>query len=235
MRHRRTDEEMRDAAHEDAAHEEGNAAHGDRDDGTRAHETATGSGTGTETETENETETETVVREQLAVIASLLASEAPDGPAAAPLSRPRRTPRVLVAAGLGLAAAASALTLLAAPPLTGGEDAKPTRDGLVACARLIAEGTVARTGPGDDGSLRVVLTVRRRLVPAGGNGPPEEEFSVPRGEARSFGPGTRMLVLVSRFPREPVLEFTGPDIAPTWEWMAAEAAADPRPSCAGPA
>ncbi|MFJ2741952.1 hypothetical protein ACIO3O_20085 [Streptomyces sp. NPDC087440] len=175
--------------------------------------------------------TEALLREQLALIGGMLADDSdgdshsdshstgadPD-PHPHPHKPSRKRARFVAASVLGLAAAAL-IALLVVPPSADEEQAKPTTEGLVACARLIAEGTVSRVERADGDAVRVVLAVERRLKPAEGGS--EEEFLVPRAEKQSFAVGTRMLVNVSRFPEEPVLEFTGTDIAPTWEWMSA--------------
>lgn len=197
------------------------------------------------------------LREQLGLIGSLLADEpapgrvagptsagaaATDGPGTdvtepQPLPAPRRGRRAVLTA---LAASAVVLASLAglgllrhaAEPGGGGGDAKLTHEGIVACARLITQGTVTRTEP-DGSGTRVVLDADRFLKPD--REPGEVTFRVPREEAEGYRPGRRALVSVSRFPREGVDLYTGRDMGPAWAWMAAALPGSPTgPPCDGP-
>ncbi|MEV6420433.1 hypothetical protein [Streptomyces sp. NPDC051662] len=136
-----------------------------------------------------------------------------------PVRHRRRGALWALAASAAVVASLTGLGLfrLAAQPADESE-AKLTDEGVVACARVIAEGTVARTEPAGD-RTRVVLTADRFLKPD--RDPGEVEFDIPRDEAGAFRPGTHSLVIISRFPDEPVEQFTGEQVATTWEWMTA--------------
>lgn len=103
-------------------------------------------------------------------------------------------------------------------------DAKSTPEGIVACARDIAEGTVREVTPtGGPGDLRVVMDVDRRLKPAVGD--PRLTFTIHVDDdhddvAPPPGPGSRVLVMVSVLPGEPVDLYEGAaDIASARAWM----------------
>ncbi|MFF1506036.1 hypothetical protein [Streptomyces sp. NPDC058326] len=166
------------------------------------------------------------LREQLGLIATAVtgpAAGASPPPAAAPGPRRRRAPRralaaVAAVAVLGLLGTGGAYLVAHNGELDGGiGDALLTAEGLVACATDIAEGTVARVERlGGDQGVRVTLSVERtykkeeakeartagtaagepRLVFTAGDVPAEESADP------YFRVGTRMLVIVSRFPGE---------------------------------
>ncbi|MEW1774859.1 hypothetical protein [Streptomyces sp. NPDC086777] len=147
----------------------------------------------------------------------------------------RRRHRKVLAGSLGLAAAVAAaavLTAVWAPwSADSDSDAKPDQSGLVACAKLIVEGTVAGTDSAGGGKVAVRLDVERYVKP--GKGPGEVRFEVPREDATAYRTGARVLVGVSRFDDEVPLLFTGSEIAPAEEWMAAEAGRPDAPACPG--
>lgn len=101
----------------------------------------------------------------------------------------------------------------------------------MACARVVADGTVSRTER-VGGLVRVVLTVDRYLKPD--RGPRETSFVVPGEEADYFRSGRPMVVIVSRFPGEPVNSFTGEDRATAWQWMSAALPASRTLECTDP-
>ncbi|MEU7295028.1 hypothetical protein AB0A76_17695 [Streptomyces exfoliatus] len=164
------------------------------------------------------------LREQLAFIATAVAGPAPEASPPAAM-RPRR--RRALRRALAAVAAVAALVVLGTGgaylvahngrPDGGLESAKLTAEGLVACATDIAEGTVTRVERlGGDRGLRVTLSVERRYkeearTEAGTAGTPAGESrlvftagDVPAEESGGpyFRVGTRMLVIVSRFPGE---------------------------------
>ncbi|MFE7129395.1 hypothetical protein ACFVIM_00865 [Streptomyces sp. NPDC057638] len=147
----------------------------------------------------------------------------PGGPGGGSRWRTRR--RLLAGLAVGVVAAVAVGTALVLRDDSSGaaaEGAGPPATlavGAVACARVIAEGTVARTEPQGD-RTRVVLTVNRYLKPA--KGPRETEFTVPGTEAGYFTTGDRMLVSVPRSPGGLVQSYTGAEIALEWQRMAAE-------------
>ncbi|GGU41708.1 hypothetical protein GCM10010274_31950 [Streptomyces lavendofoliae] len=179
-----------------------------------------------------------VLRAQVRLIGDALAGEVTGGgpavPGAAirPAARRWRPRTWVLAASVAVLVSAAGVGVLRVA--AGGEDegaAKLSSEGVVACARVIAEGTVARAEP-DGERTRVVLAVDRYLKPA--RGPEETEFSVPREEAAFFGAGERILVSISRFPDEPVLHFTGAEVATTREWMQAALPASRGMACDSP-
>ncbi|MFD7446524.1 hypothetical protein [Streptomyces sp. NPDC059909] len=166
-----------------------------------------------------------LLRTHLRLIGDTLAAQPP--PAAAAGSRRRRkalalclaavVAGVVTVAGVGIARQAA---------MSGGESGglgKLTPEGIVACARIIAEGTVRAVEPiGTDGEIRVVLDVDRRLKPA--DGPARLTFTLTFDHdhddvAPPPVPGSRMLVSLSELPDEPVDWYQGADIAPAWSWM----------------
>ncbi|MFE5794397.1 hypothetical protein ACFQ8C_17680 [Streptomyces sp. NPDC056503] len=129
--------------------------------------------------------------------------------------RPRRRGRIAawaLAACVALGALGTGGAWLAARPggldgaVDGAGDAKLTPAGIVACATDVAEGTVVRAEPlAEEGEFRVVLRVERAYKPAGGGG--ELTFTGWAAEGSFYRAGTRMLVVVSRFPDEGALTF----------------------------
>jgi hypothetical protein len=134
--------------------------------------------------------------------------------------------------GLTAAVVAAAVTAVWAP-WSAGEDgeAKLDQSGVVACAKLIVEGTVTGTVPAGPGEVGVRLDVERYVKP--GKGPSEVRFEVPRADGAAYRTGTRVLVSVSRFDNEVPLLFTGSEIASAEEWMTAEANRSDAPACPG--
>ncbi|MDX3074542.1 hypothetical protein [Streptomyces sp. MI02-7b] len=165
-----------------------------------------------------------LLRAQLRLIGDTVAARPPSTVA---VRRPRRRRTavlwlaavavgVLAVAGLGIARQAA---------LGGGgtSDAKLGPEGVVACARVIAEGAVREVTPtGAPGDLRVVLDVDRSLKPAGGDRRLTFTIHVDDDHddvAPPPGPGSRVLVLLSTLPGEPVDWYQGQDIAPARSWM----------------
>ncbi|MFG3287906.1 hypothetical protein ACGF3G_03720 [Streptomyces sp. NPDC048179] len=164
----------------------------------------------------------------------------PDGPSAVapepggpPVAEPgRRRTRAVLFSLLGLAAAVAVLIGVWAPWSSGGGgEAKLDQSGIVACSKLVAVGTVAGVESAGGGRVRVGLDVERYLKPATGSS--RTEFLVPEEEGAAYRAGDRVLVSVSRFAGESPLLFTGTEIEPTWEWMAAEYNRPNAPACPG--
>ncbi|MFD9544724.1 hypothetical protein [Streptomyces sp. NPDC060022] len=176
----------------------------------------------------------TELREQLHLIGDRLA--APDGaPGTLTPSRPRwvRKGPLALAASVVIAVCLAGTGILWSVAQPSGEhgDAKLTEEGMMACARVVADGTVSRTER-VGGLVRVVLTVDRYLKPD--RGPRETSFLVPGEEEEYFRPGRPMVVIVSRFPGEGVNSFTGEDRATAWQWMSAALPASRTLECTDP-
>ncbi|MER5306399.1 hypothetical protein ABT034_01150 [Streptomyces sp. NPDC002773] len=171
------------------------------------------------------------LREQLALIATAVAGPAPEPPPpAAPGPRRRRAPRWVLAAVaavavLGLLGTGGSYLMARNGELDGrAGGAALTAEGLVACAADIAEGTVARVERlGGDQGVRVTLSVERRYKEArtAGTAAGEPRLVFTAGEAPAeesadpyFRVGTRMLVIVSRFPGEGPLTYREGDRPP---------------------
>ncbi|MEU1542289.1 hypothetical protein ABZ461_30105 [Actinacidiphila glaucinigra] len=156
-----------------------------------------------------------------------------DALAARPAPPAQRRPRGRRALAWCLAAVVAGVVgiggvVLARNAALGGDsavgDAKLTAEGVVACASDIAEGTVREVTPtGEPGDLRVVMGVDRRLKPAGGA--PRLAFTIHIDDdhddvAPPPEPGSRVLVMVSVLPGEPVDLYEGAaDIASARAWM----------------
>ncbi|MFD9421658.1 MULTISPECIES: hypothetical protein [unclassified Streptomyces] len=175
-----------------------------------------------------------VLGTQLRLIGDALAA-APEPAAPGPPARRSRWRVLALAASLVGAAALAGTGIMwsVARPSDGRHgDAKPTHEGIMACARLVVDGTVNRTervAPG----LRVVLDVERRLKPE--RGPRQAVFLVPGKDADHYPPGARMVVRVSRFPGEGVDSYTAAaDRAAAWEWMSAALPGSRDVECSGP-
>ncbi|MCX4677229.1 hypothetical protein OG413_18305 [Streptomyces sp. NBC_01433] len=182
-----------------------------------------------------------VLGTQLRLIGDTLAatpapeSAVPEPAAPHPAARRSRWRVFAPAASLVVAAALAGTGIMwsVARPSDGGPgDAKLTHEGIMACARLVVEGTVTRTervAPG----VRVLLDVERRLKPE--RGPREAAFLVPGKDADHYPPGARMVVSVSRFPGEGVDFYTAAaDRAAAWEWMSAALPGSRDLECSGP-
>lgn len=159
-----------------------------------------------------------VVQRQLHRIGDGLARHAADGPAAsgdrdgpavAPVRKPRRprsrTLLFALAASVAVAVLGTGTAYFVAHNGAtdgGGASVKLTPEGIVACSRAVAEGTVLRVEPlGGDGQFRVVLDVDRYYKPRSGK--PELAFTTEGAETTSYyRTGAKMLVVVSRFPAE---------------------------------
>ncbi|MFE2290076.1 hypothetical protein [Streptomyces sp. NPDC059452] len=186
-----------------------------------------------------------VLGAQLRLIGDRLGASAPgtyESAATAPrvrlLSLPRRgRPRGRT---LALAACALVVTALAGAGLlraiaTSAEEegyaAKLSEDGIVACARLVVDGTVLRTERVAQG-VRVVLDVERSLKPE--RAPARAAFLVPGEEADLYRPGTPVTVVVSRFPDEPVTAYTRDgERADAWDRLSAALPASRGLECPG--
>lgn len=110
-----------------------------------------------------------LLRTQVRLIGDALAAR-PAPPAARRPRGPRALAWCLAAVVAGVVGIGG--VVLARNAALGGDsaisDAKPTPEGIVACASDIAEGTVREVTPtGEPGDLRVVVDVDRRLKPAG--------------------------------------------------------------------
>ncbi|MET7364724.1 hypothetical protein ABZS61_02665 [Streptomyces sp. NPDC005566] len=176
----------------------------------------------------------TELREQLHLIGDRLATS--DGaPGTLTPSRPRwaRKGPLALAASVVIAACLAGTGILWSVAQPSGEhgDVKLTEEGLMACARVVADGTVSRTER-VGGLVRVVLTVDRYLKPD--RGPRETAFFVPGEEEDYFRPGRPMVVIVSRFPGEGVESFIGEDRAAAWQWMSAALPASRTLECTDP-
>ncbi|MEU4151107.1 hypothetical protein [Streptomyces sp. NPDC026659] len=177
-----------------------------------------------------------VLRRELTRIAETLAGDEPaeEAPEAAATtkttpprpSRPPRPRRRLRAALLTLAASAAVglfgvgISWLGAHNAGGGTSAdsvasgaKLTPEGVIACARAVAEGTVERVEPaGQDGAFTVSLKVDHAYK---GAGHPELTFTVHgTGAPRYYRTGVRMLVVVPASSAEDPETFRAGDPPP---------------------
>ncbi|AJP05629.1 hypothetical protein TU94_11440 [Streptomyces cyaneogriseus subsp. noncyanogenus] len=199
-----------------------------------------------------------LLREQLGLIAQALTEPPAAGRAPAPAPgpaparprapRPRRRPLALVLGTLAAACAAAVATGLGGLPLgadgdTGeasgvsAADAGAKTDapasgvpGLLACARLVAEGTVTALErvPGT-GRYRVTLEVTRSYRPAEGDG--RAAFTLEDAPAR-LRAGDEVLVVLPRHGSVPDALFVGErEIAPERAAVGAARPASPEPSC----
>ncbi|MGW8886391.1 hypothetical protein [Streptomyces sp. NPDC055749] len=176
-----------------------------------------------------------VLGEQLHLVGDRLA--APEAVPGATRSRWTRKGPLALAASAVIAACLAGTGILwavAQPSYDthmGGGDAKLTEEGMMACARTVADGTVSRTEPAGSG-VRVVLRVDEYLKPD--RGPRETSFVVSAEEEDFFRPGTTMLVSISRFPDEGVMSFTGDDRTTARQWMTAALPASRTLECTDP-
>ncbi|MFJ6459964.1 hypothetical protein ACIQM0_02680 [Streptomyces sp. NPDC091387] len=172
-----------------------------------------------------------VLGEHLRMIGDRLAMEAGGETVPTPV-RWTRGRKIASAAGVVLAACLAGIALqwqIAHP--SADSDAKLTREGIVACSLVVAEGSVIRTEPAGE-NARVVLEVDRYLKPD--DGPRETEFTVPKGESGMFDRGTAVVVAVSTFQGEPPLYFLGKERAEAWEWLTAAREGSRDLTCDGP-
>ncbi|WP_329187854.1 hypothetical protein [Actinacidiphila glaucinigra] len=167
-----------------------------------------------------------LLRTQVRLIGDALAAR--PAPPAERRPRGRRTALAWCLAAVVAGVAGIGGVVLARDAALGGDsavgDAKRTPEGVVACASDIAEGTVREVTPtGGPGDLRVVMDVDRRLKPAGGA--PRLAFTIHIDDdhddvAPPPEPGSRVLVMVSVLPGEPVDLYEGAeDIASARAWM----------------
>ncbi|MER5689693.1 hypothetical protein [Streptomyces sp. NPDC002205] len=157
-----------------------------------------------------------VLREQLKFIGDTLAG-VPD-PDPVRRGRGRRLVLALAASvSIGALGIGGGAYLVANNGRVGGEgEMRLTPEGSVACAKVIAEGTVARVEPLEqEGKLRVVLNADRYYKPDEGR--PQVVFTAENEDY--FRPGVRMLVLVSQFTDEGPNTYREGDPAPPREAM----------------
>ncbi|AZQ35063.1 hypothetical protein EJ357_17485 [Streptomyces cyaneochromogenes] len=180
-----------------------------------------------------DSEVEALMSEKLKFIGGVLEEDERSADAPRPAAPSGGRGRKVLLAAVGLAAAAALFVTVWAPWSSDDDagEAKLTQGGIVACSRLIVEGTVSGVESAGDGKVQIRLKVERHLKPA--TGPREAEFLVPEEDGAAYDSGARVLVSVSRFDDEVPMLFTGADIAPTREWMQAEANSPDTPSCPG--
>ncbi|MFD8914374.1 hypothetical protein [Streptomyces sp. NPDC059575] len=173
-----------------------------------------------------------VLRRELTRIAEALtgdepAEEAPEG-AATTKTTPPRPRRRLRAALLTLAASAAVglfgvgISWLGAHNAGGGTSAdsaasgaKLTPEGVIACARAVAEGTVERVEPaGPDGVFTVLLKVDRSYKPPTGARSELTFTAHDTGAPRYYRTGVRMLVVVPGSAAEDPQTFRAGDPPP---------------------
>lgn len=131
---------------------------------------------------------------------------------------PRRRIRLALAAG-GVVAITVAGLVAARMAATDGGQQKLTDTGIASCARHIAEGVVTDVSPsGVGGGWQVTIQVEASLKGAEVGRPLTYHNDDPPGSRLS--PGTRVFVIVSRFPDEPVQEYVGAGIVGARDWMA---------------
>ncbi|MGK5693632.1 hypothetical protein ACSNOJ_12170 [Streptomyces sp. URMC 128] len=118
------------------------------------------------------------------------------------------------------AAGSSAADSAAGPP-RGDQESKLSHAGYLACARLVAEGTVAEVEPvPGTGQNRVTLDVDRSYKPA--KGQDRVVFPVDEGVDPRPQPGDRLLVGITRGQAQPDLWSVGEkQIAPERAWITA--------------
>lgn len=196
-----------------------------------------------------------LLREQLGVIAQALSEPPAAGRAPAPVApartrapRPRRRPLALVLGTLAVACAAAVATGLGGLPFgadgdTGEASGASAADagakteapahgapGLLACARLVAEGTVTAVErvPGTD-RYRVTLDVTRSYRPADGDD--RAAFTLEGAPAR-LRAGDEVLVVMPRHGTVPDALFVGErEIAPERAALGAARPPSPGPTC----
>ncbi|WP_431959821.1 hypothetical protein [Actinacidiphila sp. bgisy160] len=166
-----------------------------------------------------------LLRTQVRLIGDALAAQ--PAPPVEGRPRGRRALALCLAAVVAGVAAVAGVVLARNAALGDGSaasEAKLSREGIVACASDIAEGTVREVTPtGEPGDLRVVMDVDRRIKPAGGA--PRLTFTIHVDDdhddvAPPPEPGSRVLVMVSALPGERVDLYEGAaDIAPARAWM----------------
>lgn len=159
------------------------------------------------------------VRGQLHLIGDGLARAAAD-PSRTPGRRRQRRGLLALAATVvaaTLGAGAAYLAAHAGSPAGGGEGAKLTAEGLVACSTVIAEGFVTTIEPLDGkDKFKIVLDVEHSYKPEAGQ--TSLAFTAEGVSTTSYyKTGARVLVVVSRFPGEGPLTFRAGDPAPEHE------------------
>ncbi|WP_338779026.1 hypothetical protein [Streptomyces sp. DG1A-41] len=123
--------------------------------------------------------------------------------------------------GSGEDAAGSAAADSAPGPFHGEQESKPGHAGYLACARIVAEGTVAEVEPvPGTGQDRVTLDVDRSYKPA--RGQDRIVFPMDEGVDPRPRPGDHVLVGISRGQAQPDLWSVGEkEIAPERAWITA--------------
>lgn len=130
----------------------------------------------------------------------------------------RRRARLALAGGVVVAITVAGL-VAARMAATGGGRQKLTDTGIASCARHIAEGVVTEVSPsGVGGGWQVTIRVEASLKGAEVGRPLTYHVDDPPGPRLS--PGTRVFVIVSRFPGEDVNDYVGKDIDWARDWMA---------------
>ncbi|GAA3208996.1 hypothetical protein ACFO1B_18160 [Dactylosporangium siamense] len=132
---------------------------------------------------------------------------------------PLRRRRIRLAlAGVAVAAIVTAGLVAARMAAAGGDQRKLSDTGIASCARHIVEGVVTGVSPSRAGGWRVTIQVEASLKGAGVGQPLTYHDDGPSGSRLDLG--TRVFVIISRFPGEPVLGYVGEDIAWARDWMA---------------
>ncbi|RSM51793.1 hypothetical protein DMB66_40895 [Actinoplanes sp. ATCC 53533] len=161
------------------------------------------------------------------------ATEQPSPPAAPRSPGRRRRTRLLVAGGV-VAVLLVAGLVAARLAATGDGQSKPTDTGIASCARHIAEGVVSEVSPSGAGAGRqVTIQVEKSLKGAEVGKPLTYDVDEPSGAQVS--PGTRVFVIVSRFPAEPVHQYVDADVAWARDWMTHTVPLSQDMPCDGPA
>ena len=161
------------------------------------------------------------------------AKEQPSPPAAPRSPGRRRRTRLLVAGGV-VAVLLVAGLLAARLAATGDGRSKPTETGIASCARHIAEGVVTEvSSSGAGGGRQVTIQVEASLKGAEVGKLLTYEVDEPSGAQVS--PGTRVFVIVSRFPAEPVHQYVDADVAWARDWMTHAVPLSQDMPCDGPA
>jgi hypothetical protein len=145
--------------------------------------------------------------------------------------RPWHSRRALAVGAVALVTVTAGL-VAAWTAATGGGQEKLTDTGVASCASHIAEGVVTTVSPSRAGGWQVTVQVETSLKGAGVGQPLTYRDDDPPGPRR--GPGTRVFVIISRFPGEPVQEFVGADVAWARDWMARAVPLSHDVPCDGP-
>jgi hypothetical protein len=145
--------------------------------------------------------------------------------------RPWRS-RPALAVGAVAVVTVTAGLVAARTAATGGGHEKLTDTGIASCASHIAEGVVTTVSPSRAGGWQVTIQVETSLKGADVGRPLTYRDDDPPGPRR--GPGTRVFVIISRFPDEQVQEYVGADVASARDWMARAVPLSHDVPCEGP-